>query len=154
MASLYEINQQMLECIDMETGEIIDLDKLEALEMERDTKLENIALWIKNLNAESEALKAEKLAFAARQKVAENKAENLRRYLTYCLGGAKFETTRVKVSFRKSQSVEIAEGATIPEEFLKYAEPTVDKIGLRDALKAGAQLDGISIVERQNIQIR
>ena len=28
MATLYEINQEILNCVDMETGEIIDMDKL------------------------------------------------------------------------------------------------------------------------------
>ena len=35
MASLYEINQSMLDCVDMETGEF-DEERLHALQMERD----------------------------------------------------------------------------------------------------------------------
>ena len=154
MASLYEIDKQLLECVDMETGEILDFERLAGLQMEWGEKVENIALWIKNLAAEAEALKAEKMAFAARQRAAENKAESLKRYLTDYLSGTRFETTRVKVSFRRSQAVEIAEGAAIPEQFLKYEAPTVDRIALKDALKAGQQVEGVAIVERQNIQIK
>lgn len=32
---LYEIEQAIMDCIDMETGEIIDAEKLDQLQMER-----------------------------------------------------------------------------------------------------------------------
>ena len=48
MASLYEINEAIMNTIDLETGEITDFDKFEALQMERNEKLENIALWVNN----------------------------------------------------------------------------------------------------------
>ena len=57
MASLYEIEEQILNCVDLETGEIIDEEALANLSMERDTKVENIALWIKNLLAEAKKRK-------------------------------------------------------------------------------------------------
>ena len=77
MASLYEIEEQILNCVDLETGEIIDEEALANLSMERDTKVENIALWIKNLLAEAKMVKEEKDNLANRQKVCENKAESL-----------------------------------------------------------------------------
>lgn len=49
MATIYEINEQIMQCIDFETGEVIDADKLDALQLEKDKKIENIACWIKNL---------------------------------------------------------------------------------------------------------
>ena len=64
MANLYEINQAITECIDNETGEIIDVEKLEELQLEREAKIENVALWYKNLLSDAEAYKAEKNAFA------------------------------------------------------------------------------------------
>ena len=39
MASLYEIDRSIMECVDMETGEIIDPGKLESLKMERRAKV-------------------------------------------------------------------------------------------------------------------
>ena len=77
--NLYEIDAEILGCVDVETGEIFDIDKFEELSMARDAKVENICLWIKNLKAEVEALKAEKDSFAQRQKSAENKMESLKR---------------------------------------------------------------------------
>lgn len=36
--NLYEIDNAILECVDQETGEIIDTDKLTSLQMARDEK--------------------------------------------------------------------------------------------------------------------
>lgn len=152
--NLYQIDQQILDCIDAETGEIFDVEAFEQLALERDVKIESICLWIKNLNAEIEALKAEKDAFAQRLKAAENKRESLKKYISEYLAGNKFETAKVKVSFRKSESLEISEGAIIPEEYLKYKEPDIDRAGLKKAIKEGQAFDGVSIIENQNIQIK
>ena len=66
MATLYEIDAGILSCIDVETGEVLDPEKLEALQMEREEKIESVALWYKNLCSDAEAYKAEKQAFASR----------------------------------------------------------------------------------------
>ena len=152
--NLYEINSAIMDCVDMETGEIIDMEALENLQMERNQKIEGIGCWIKNLLADAKALKEEKDNLAARQKVAENKAASLKAYLSSYLNGEKFKTAKVSISYRKSDSVNIAEGAVIPEEYLKYSEPTPDKIGLKAALKAGEKIQGISLVTSNNIQIK
>lgn len=152
--NLYEIDSAIMDCVDVETGEIIDMEALEDLQMERDQKIEGIGCWIKNLLADAKALKEEKDNLAARQKVAENKAASLKAYLSSYLNGEKFKTAKVSISYRKSDSVNIAEGAVIPEEYLKYSEPTPDKIGLKAALKSGEKIQGISLVTSNNIQIK
>ena len=152
--NLYELNAEILACVDLESGEIIDEEMLDALVMERDQKVESIALWIKNLSAEAEALKAEKDAFAKRQKVAENKAESLKRYLSNALQGEKFGTTKVNITFRSSEAVNITDITKIPEEFLKYSEPTADKMAIKKMLKEGCLIDGAELVNNKSIQIR
>lgn len=152
--NLYEIDSAILDCMDLETGEIFDVDRFEELNLERTVKIENICLWIKNLKAEIEALKAEKDAFAKRQKSAENKMESLKKYISGYLEGTAYESAKVKVSFRKSEVLDIMEGAIIPDEYLKFKEPDVDKVELKKALKSGVQIPGVSIVENQNIQIK
>lgn len=152
--NLYEIDEKILECIDMETGELIDAEMLDQLQFEKAYKIENICLWIKNLKAEIEALKAEKQAFDERIKRATSKSESLKKYITTYLNGTKFESAKVQVSFRKSESLEISEDATIPEAYLKFKEPDVDKVRLKKAIKDGQAFEGISIVEKQNIQIK
>jgi outer membrane murein-binding lipoprotein Lpp len=152
--NLYEIDDAILECVDVETGEIINPEMLDALTMERTKKIENIGCWIKNLTADAAAIKAEKDALAARQKAAESKAASLKRYLLNALQGEKFKSPRVAISYRKSDSVMIAKDAKIPEKYLKFAEPTPDKVGLKAALKSGQTFDGITLEETQNIQIK
>ncbi len=152
--NLFEIENEIMNCWDQETGEILDSDRLDQLEMERDTKIENIALYIKNLTADAEALKAEKQSFAERQKAAENKAESLKKYLATYLAGQKFSTPRVAISFRKTSSVNVTDMTAIPKEYLKFADPTVDKNAIKAAIKAGTSVAGAEIVEGKSMSIK
>lgn len=154
MASLYEIDAQIMECVDFETGEIIDEEKLEALQLEFEQKVEGIALWIKNLLAEAKMVKEEKDALATREKSCENKANSLKRYLETALGGEKFKTPKVSISYRKSESVQVDDMDKLDDDYLKYAAPTVDKTKVKQALKQGIKLDGVQLVENNNIQIK
>lgn len=151
--TLYEINKQILECIS-EDGEVLDEDCLTALSMERDEKIESVALWVKDLKAEAAAYKAEKEAFAARQKAAESKVESLTKWLSDALQGQKFKTTKCDVSFRKSQRVVIDDMKQIPDVYWKYAEPTADKTAIKEALKEGAAIAGAHIEESTNISVK
>lgn len=152
--TIYEIDQTIMNCVDAETGEIIDTEQLDKLQMERETKLENVACWIKELKAEAEALKAEKMAFAERQKVAENKMESLKKYLVYALNGQAFKTTRASVSFRKSQAVEIADIYKLDENYLRYKEPEADKVAIKEAIKADKAVAGATLVENTSVIIK
>lgn len=160
--TLYEIEQAILECCDLETGEVIDPAKLDALQMERTAKLEGVTLWIKNLESDITAYKAEMASFAERRKVAENKLDGLKRYLTQALGGQKFQTDKCAVSFRKSVAVEIADEAAFKAyavanghaDLLTIQEPTISLTKVKNAMKGGEKLPGAAWVERQNIQIK
>ena len=78
MATLYNINQELLNCITVEdgttinteTGEVIDVAALEALEL---------ALWIKNLKSDVNALDAEEKAFKARKDAAKKESRTVKR---------------------------------------------------------------------------
>lgn len=154
MATLYEINEQILDCVDMETGEIIDMDKLQELQMSFNDKVEGIALWIKNLLSDAEAIKAEKDKLAERQKVCENKAKNLKEYLNVFLEGQKFKTPRVSISYRKSKSVDVSDISLLDNEYLQFKEPEADKKKLKKALEAGEIIEGATLIEKNNIQIK
>lgn len=154
MANLYEINQAILACVDSETGEIID-DRIGDLMMEREQKLENVALWIKNLQADAQAFKAEKEAFENRQKAAEKKIVSLMKYLTDNLQGEKFSTTKCAVSFKKSVRVDIFDENLIPKKYLsKKVTLAPDKNAIKDLLKAGKRVGGCRLVENLNPQIK
>lgn len=155
MASLYDIHQEILDTIDFSTGEILDVARFEELKLARDEKIENIGLWIKNLRAEAEAYKAEKDAFADKQKRAENKAESLKRYLDKMLDGKKFKSTKLEVSYRRSTSVEVDE-TKLPANWLREVPATyvVDKAEITKALKVGEAIEGAKLVENSLIQVK
>lgn len=156
---LYEIEEAILACIDDETGEIIDADKLDALRMEKDTKIENVACWIKDLKAETEAIKREKMALADRQRVAENKAESLKKWLAYALNGQKFSTAKCAVSFRKSEAVEVTPDGLDAlmrdhEDLLTYKAPEPNKTAIKQALKDGLSVQGVQLVQNLSTIIK
>jgi hypothetical protein len=162
LSTLYQIEQSILDCIDTETGEIIDAEKLNSLIMARDQKVESVALWIKNLLSDADAFKAEKDAFTEREKAARNKADNLKQWLSTVLDGQKFSTSKVQINFRSSESVEIEDEKKFVDwawdnerdDLLTYKDPTPNKTAIKQLLKSGKTLDGVSIVKNQNIQIR
>ena len=152
--TLYEIDQRIMECWDPETGEILDEQRLDELQIARDTKIENIALWIKNLKSDKEALKAEKESFAQRQKAAENKIESLTRYLEAALNGEKFKTPKVAITYRKSEQIVITDGVQLDDQYLRYKAPEPDKTAIKEAIKSGVEIDGVSLETRMNMQIK
>jgi hypothetical protein len=154
MASLYEINEEILNCIDLETGEILDEEKFNALSVDRDAKIENVALYYKNLLSEADAIRAEKNVFADREKVIRNKADNLKKYLDASLNGNKFSTVKVNISYRKSASLEYDGTSEVPEEYLKYADPSIDKTAVTKDIKDGKSIKGFVLKENNNIQIK
>lgn len=151
---LYEIDELILSCIDAETGEIIDTDALNALQIERDAKIEGVALWIKDLKAEAEALKAEKQAFEKRQKTCENRAESLKQWLAAALNGERFKTTKCDVSFRTAKSVNVTDVFALDSKFLKFSDPTADKTAIKKAIEAGEVVSGAELIERKSVTIK
>ena len=155
MANLYEIDQAIMGCLDLETGEVIDPERLESLQMERDMKIEGVACWIKNLLSDADAIKAEKAALADREAKCRKKAEDLQQWLAEALGGQKFSTAKCAVSFRRSETVEVADVALLPDELKRVkTEVEPNKTAIKALLKNGQEVVGCCLVENQNIQIK
>ena len=158
--TIYEINEEILNCIDLETGEIIDIDRLNDLQLERDAKIENVACWIKELKAEAEAIKTEKQTLAERQKVAENKAESLKKWLAFALDGQKFKTPKCSISYRKSEVVEVTEEGLNNlmkehDELLTYKAPEPNKTAIKNAIKKdGLSVQGVRLECNTSVIIR
>lgn len=154
--TIYEIDKAILDCQDSETGEITDFAKLDALQMAREAKIENIACWIKDLQADAKALKEEEQNLADRRRAAEHKAESLKNYLTFVLNGEKFKSPRAQVSFRRSQQVYIEDETKFTESHPEYVKvkKEIDRAGVKSALKEGEQIEGACLEEHQNIQIK
>ena len=155
MASLYEIDQAIMECIDFESGEILDAERLDALQMQRQDKVESVALWIKNLTADAIAYRAEKEAFAEREKAALKKIESLKNWISGALEGQKFSTWRCSVTFRRSEAVEIEDESFLPPEMVtEKITYTPNKTAIKEAIKAGTEIAGCKLVERMNPTIK
>ena len=160
--TLYEIDQAILNCLDAETGEILDFAQLEQLQVERDQKIEGVALYIKELNSAAAAIKAEEAALVERRKAKEAKADRLKEYLNRALGGQPFETARVRLSFRRSMKVEISDPLTLlewledhnKEECLTYKMPDINKTEVGKLMKAGEVVPGAILTESQNLQLK
>lgn len=154
--NLYEIDEAILDCIDLENGDVLDIEKLDALEMERNSKISNLACWVKDLKSEAAAIKTEKEILEGRMKAKNNLADRLSNYLEKYLNGAKFEDSRCAISYRKSTSTEIAEGLdlnSLPDDYKKITI-AADKTAIKKALQSGIKIDGCSLVEKSNMQIK
>ncbi len=161
--NLYEINRDIENFafdIDEETGEVLNADELDALQMERDTKIENIALYIKNLTALAADIKAEKDNLDERMKAVERKADGLKRYLASALNGEKFETARCKVSYRKSKQVVLAgefddwAKENAPELMTVKTTYTPSKTAIKEAMLDGKEVKYATLIENTNLILK
>ncbi len=117
-------------------------------------KMENCGLIVKNCLVEAEAIRNEEKALAARRKSLENRAEWLKNYMSDNMDvGETFETPKVKVSFRRSESVEITNADAVPDDYCKITRE-VSKAAIKAAIKAGSAVSGAQMVEKYNIQIK
>ena len=158
MATLWEIDKAIMDWemeIDPETGEVLNYEELDNLNIERDKKIEGIGLYFKNISAEAEMVKAEAKNLTERYKRLENKAESLKKYLAYALQGEKFSTPRLAVSYRKSESVEIGQDFVYDKKWCDVQTTyKPDKKKIKDAIKSGKKVAGAKIVEKQNMSVK
>lgn len=157
--TLYEIDEKIRNLIDEETGEILDPNALDNLEMARDEKLENIALYCKDLDAEAKAIADEIKNLQQRKATAEKKYESLKGLLKYALNGQTFKTARVNISYRKTSSVQVDDefvkwAMMNGDQYLIYDEPRVSKTEIKEAIKNGIEVPYAHIEEKQSIQIK
>jgi outer membrane murein-binding lipoprotein Lpp len=162
--TLYEIDKAILECVDLETGEIVDGEALSALQMERDRKIENVALWVKDLRAEAEAIANEVRALNARKKAAEEKEERLKEWLGKALEGEIFKTSKVRVSYNHNSRVKIIDEQSVvryiqthykePEQYLKFTLPEIRKDAVKAELKKGAEITGACLEPTESVVIK
>lgn len=162
--TLYEINADIMTCVDPETGEIIDPAKLDALQMEREKKIENVALWIKDLRAEADAIANEVKALTARKKAAENKVERLKAWLGEALEGENFKSARVRVSYAHNTRLAVTDEQSVvnyiethyeqPEELLRFQLPEIRKDAVKAALKGGEEIPGAYLETTESVVIK
>jgi hypothetical protein len=127
--------------------------ELDAIEMTREQKIENVVKAYKNESALADMIKAEIKALQSRISSHESGSEWLKKWLSmFVQVGEKFEFGSGKISWRKSSSV-IVDETKLPDEYFKVVRSPM-KSEIKDAIKAGTTIPGALIEEKQNIQIK
>jgi hypothetical protein len=154
MANLYDIDAAILACVDLETGEIIDEEQLQALQLEREQKIEQVALWHKNLLSDAAQYAAEEAAFKKKKQVAQAKAERLKAYLQDALQGDKYKSTRVSITYRTTPRVIVDDVLNLPPRFVRFPAPEPNKTEIMAAIKGGEEINGAHLESNQSIIIK
>ena len=163
MSSIFKIQaeyQQIVNELIDNGGEITPELEL-ALQITKDnfhSKSENYGYITKQFNAEmriidDEIHRLEQLK-RVRQKAIERLKANIEMAMT-TFEVDKIETPLIKISFRKSESVEVEDVNNLPALYkvVKLSE-TADKLKIKDAIKSGILIEGCSIKTNRNLQIK
>jgi len=163
--SLYKLADQYLEAAnrmaDLDMDDQTIADTLDGLTGELEVKATNVAMFVRNLEASAEAIKAAESDMNARRKAIENRAKRIRAYLQEQMqrtGISKIECPYFKLAIRDNPpSVSIDAESQIPAEFMRTPEPpppAPDKKAIAEALKAGRDVPGASLVRGQRLEIK
>ena len=159
---LYEIEQMLTEAIDQahrqaeeNHGEISELTSyyIDHWVAEKEQKISNTCKLIKNLLAESSAVAEEAKKLNDRARVTKNKAESVKAWLAGFMDGEKWSDANSKISWRKSESVEISDIDLVPDQFIDMI-PKANKLEIKKILLSGGEIDGCKLEKKQNIQIK
>lgn len=160
MSNIYEITNDYLQIMAMLEDSDLDpqtlADTMEGIEGEFEIKAENYAKVMKNLEGDILAIKTEIDRLTAKKKALENNIKNMKSTLQTAMettGKTKFKTELFSFNIQKNApSVVIDEQyiENIPDKYLKYKDPEIDKTAIKDAIQKGEDLDGIAHLEIKN----
>lgn len=165
MSKLYQLSDQyrrLMEMVDDALdNEVLSeddlqmfVDTLESVEDSIAVKCENIVKFIKNLEGDVNAFKAEEKRLATKRKYMENKVEGLKSYMDNMLRNAKVDIVNAgnfTIKYAKtSPSVEIVDVEKVPTEYRIKQEDKINKIDLLKALKSLKEdevIEGVRLVK-------
>lgn len=135
------------------------------LEEAFEDKAENIAAWCKDLKAEAAVLKEEEKALKARREAKEHIAERLKAYLLgemSAINIIKIDRPKARISIRNNaETAQFVDEAAFIEwakvnapGLLRYAEPEIAKTKVKDYLKAGNEIEGVTLGRTQSVLIK
>lgn len=158
MANIYEITQDYLRIQDMMEDPELDpqtlADTLEAIDGELEMKAENYAKVIRNLEGDLIAIKAEVDRLSSKKKAIEHNIKSLKSTLQIAMeitGKTKFKTELFSFGIQKnapSVVIDVEDVRDVPEDYLKFKEPEVDKTAIKAAINDGVDLSGIAHLEQ------
>lgn len=165
--NLWEITQEFLalaSLIEEAGGEATD-EVMEELAISRENfahKAEGYARLILKWDSEVDAASAEIKRIQAIKKTKENAVGRLKETLKTALlifgqedskGIKRFETPLIKLSTRKSTSIEITDENALPQEAF-VIKREVSKTAIKELLEAGAAIEGASVKENISVVIK
>lgn len=160
--SIYNISNQYLELmqrIEDNDGEM-DEELSEALainEKELTTKAVNYTYIMKEYEDEASRVDREIERLTKIKNRAVKNREDLKARISEAMqkyGIEKIESGFAKLYFKKTKALVIQDETKVPSGYLKTKETTtIDKAGLKKAVEAGLQFEGIWIQENMNLQI-
>lgn len=160
---LYEIKNEYLEALDSlnnmaEIDQAIIEDSMMAINQSLEEKIKNIAAYIKNLEAEAEAMKQYENNMNKKRKAVENKIQSIKNYIKVNMiacGITKIDSPEFNILIKRCKpSPLITDESKIPKEFyeVKYEE-VLNKNKLMDALEY-EQIEGVEIQENFSLTIK
>jgi len=156
--SLYEITEGINKIEEFIDDEEQLTTYLDSLNIQFEDKVSNILKYRRTLELTSDAIKNEIERLSSLKKFYENKGENLKKYVSYSMQKAKKENLELetaKLSFRKSESIEVENASLIPSEYIIIKETKqVDKTAIKKAIKGGDNIPGAVLTTHKNLQIK
>ena len=156
--NLYELSQNYLAVQDMDLEPETLKDTLDSIEEAIEVKAENIAKWIRNLEADKKAFEEEEKRFKEKKQAADNRIKSLKLYLEdnmRLIGKTKFKAGVFNFSIQNNPpSVEVFDEALLPERFLIEQPPKIDRAGIKELLKAGEEVPGAELKQTEGLRIR
>ena len=165
MLKLHEIDKEAMalnamieDWLVQNDGDLTDfplMDELERLAGDHEAKSLSLGAWVKNLKAEEKALADEVRNLQQRRQTLGNRITGITGYMAeFIEPGVRYKDERVVIGWRKSTAVNvICDPSALPLEY-QHHEITAKKTDLKEAIASGKAVDGVELVERQNLQIR
>lgn len=150
MTALYVLAQELValeEMLLMDGGELTEAHQELAEQLDRiiTEKIDNIGELVQKFKDEQDTAKAHESRIREWRKVRENAESRLKKYVHEVvekIPSRKIQGSLYSASLRSGvESVVIEDENLIPEQFLKI-ETTIDKAGLKAALKNGEAIEG------------
>lgn len=156
--NLYELSQNYLAVQDMDLEPETLKDTLDSIEEAIEVKAENIAKWIRNLEADKKAFEEEEKRFKDKKQAADNRIKSLKLYLEDNMrltGKTKFKAGFFSFAIQNNPpSVEVFDEALIPKQFLIEQPVKIDRAGIKELLKAGEEVPGAELKHSSGLRIR
>ena len=163
--TLYELTNDYINLLalaeDPDTDPEVLADTLEGLDGQLEDKADNYAKVIRQIESDVNGLKAEIERLQARKTAAQNNIDRMKANLEQMMiatDKTKFKTELFSFGIQKNPAKVVMDEQyieNVPEEYLKYKDPEIDRKKIAEDLRAGKDLGGIAHLEQsESLRIR